>query len=158
MSTSTSREPRLRIGEVATHLGVTTRTIRYYEQLGLLGTPPDRQKGGHRSYSQADISRLEELIRLRDLLGLSLNELAALTEAEEARAMLRDRWHDSHTDVERLRIIKEATGHVRHQLDLVRARQQRLTEFATELESKLTSLAEREHDLTTRPPHGTQTR
>ena len=140
-------EPRLRIGEVAARVGVTARTIRYYEELGLLGPAAGRQKGGHRSYSEADVARLVELVRLRDLLGLSLDELAVLAEAEEERAALRDRWSGTENDAERLRIVEEALVHVRRQFDLVRARQERLAEFASELETKLESLEERRDEL-----------
>jgi DNA-binding transcriptional MerR regulator len=72
-----------RIGEVAEQTGVTTRTIRYYEELGLLGGS-ERKKGRHRLYCDSDIERLRELIRLRDLLGLSLDELKCLLVGEEA--------------------------------------------------------------------------
>ena len=60
----------LRIGEVAERVGVTPRTIRYYEELGLLGSGSEREKGSHRTYAESDVARLQELIRLRDLLGL----------------------------------------------------------------------------------------
>lgn len=133
-------EPRLRIGEVAARAGVTTRTIRYYEELGLLGGSAGRSKGVHRLYSDADVVRLQGLIRLRELLGLSLDELLSLAEAEEARAGLRDQWADDPSDEQRLRIVTEATRHVERQLELVRARQQRLAEFADELIEKLGSL------------------
>jgi MerR family transcriptional regulator, repressor of the yfmOP operon len=140
-------EPRLRIGEVASRVGITARTIRYYEELGLLGASSERQKGGHRFYSDSDVGRLTELVRLRDLLGLSLEELAVLTEAEDARAALRDRWSETASDAERLRIVEEALIHVGRQLELVRARSKRLAEFAAELEAKLESLNERQDDL-----------
>jgi DNA-binding transcriptional MerR regulator len=71
----------LRIGEVAEQVGVTPRTIRYYEERGLLDRE-DRPKGAHRVYDEADVARLRELLRLRDLLGLSLEELVELAEAE----------------------------------------------------------------------------
>ena len=113
---------RYRIGEVAERVGITTRTIRYYEELGLLGAGGARTKGAHRLYTEADITRLEELIRLRDLLGLSLEELVALAEAEEARAALRDQWAESASDSERARIVEAAIPLVERQLELVRAR------------------------------------
>ena len=100
MSTKT-QEPSYRIGEVAERVGVTTRTIRYYEELGLLGTAAARTKGTHRLYTEADIAHLEELIRLRDLLGLSLDELVGLAEfADELSAKLRS-LHDRQTELER---------------------------------------------------------
>jgi DNA-binding transcriptional MerR regulator len=115
-----TQERSYRIGEVAERVGVTTRTIRYYEELGLLGTAAARAKGAHRLYDDTDISRLEELIRLRDLLGLSLEELIALAEAEEARAALRDQWAESASDSERAEIVEAAIPLIERQLELVR--------------------------------------
>jgi len=140
-------ERSYRIGDVAERVGVTTRTIRYYEELGLLGTASSRTKGAHRLYTEADIARLEELIRLRDLLGLTLEELVALAEAEEARAALRNQWAESATDNERARIVEAAIPLVERQLELVRARQDRLSEFAGELSEKLRSLRNRQAEL-----------
>jgi DNA-binding transcriptional MerR regulator len=142
-----TQERTYRIGEVAERVGVTTRTIRYYEELGLLGTGAARTTGTHRLYTEADITRLEELIRLRDLLGLSLEELVALAEAEEARAALRDQWAESASDRERARVVNAAIPVVERQLELVRGRQQRLSEFAEELSQKLRSLHDRRAEL-----------
>ena len=130
----------LRIGEVAERVGVTPRAIRYYEELGLLGAPPARTKGSHRLYGEADVARLVELLRLRDLLGLSLEELTALAETGEARAALRDRWADTTSDDERARIVRQAIPLVERQLELVRARRRTLDEFADELGEKLHTL------------------
>jgi DNA-binding transcriptional MerR regulator len=132
-----AHDPVYRIGEVATRVGVTTRTIRYYEELGLLGCAGDRAKGAHRLYTEANVARLQELIRLRDLLGLSLDELVELAEAEDARAVLRNRWDEDPDDDERLRILETAVPLVERQLSLVRARQRTLAQFANELDEKL---------------------
>ena len=137
----------MRIGEVAERVGVTPRTIRYYEELGLLGGGGRRAKGAHRLYAEADVARLSELIRLRDLLGLSLEELVTLAEAEEARAALRDQWYGDPSDEERVAIVERATELVQQQLDLVRARRRTLDEFAGELEAKLASLRVRRRSL-----------
>ena len=146
MSTTAPERP-LRIGEVAAQVGVTTRTIRYYEELGLLPGGETRSKGAHRHYTEADVARLRELIRLRDLLGLSLDELVALADAEEARAALRDQWHGNPTEAERLAIVDRATELAQQQLELVAARRARLDEFARELESKLDQLRVRRREL-----------
>ena len=61
----------LRIGQVAELTGTTPRTIRYYEELGLLAPSSDREPGTHRVYEQADVDRLREVLRLRRVLGLS---------------------------------------------------------------------------------------
>ncbi|MDQ2715921.1 MAG: MerR family transcriptional regulator [Chloroflexota bacterium] len=68
----------LQIGEVATLLGISTKTIRYYQQIGLLATPR-RSQSGYRLYSAIDLLRLLRIKRLR-ALGLSLDRIkAALT-------------------------------------------------------------------------------
>jgi len=149
MTEAAAAERFYRIGEVAERLGITPRTIRYYEELGLFGSASTRPKGGHRLYGEADVTRLGELLRLRNLLGLSLEELTELAEAEEARATLRDRWSGTESDAERLRIVEAAIPHVERQLELVRTRQQTLDEFADELSARLESLHERRRELST---------
>ena len=66
-------EPTLRIGEVAERTGVTPRTIRYWEEIGLLGAGHERPEGKHRLYTEADLERISEIVRLRNLLGCRLN-------------------------------------------------------------------------------------
>ena len=140
-------EGALRIGEVADRVGVTTRTIRYYEERGLLGRESQREKGAHRLYGEADVVRLQELIRLRDLLGLSLEELVELAEAEEARAALRGQWEESATDEERAEIVEAAIPLVERQLELLTSRQETLAAFSAELKDKLARLRRRRRDL-----------
>jgi DNA-binding transcriptional MerR regulator len=141
------QERNYRIGEGAERVGVTTRTIRYYEELGLLGGSAFRSKGAHRLYGEADVTRLKELVRLRDLLGLTLEELVALAEVEEARQLLRGRWDDDPSDAERMKIVKAAIPLVERQLELVGTRQERLAEFSDELSDKLRRLRRRRSEL-----------
>ncbi len=140
-------EGALRIGEVAERVGVTTRTIRYYEERGLLGRESQRAKGAHRRYGEADVGRLQERIRRRDLLGLSLEELVELAEAEEARAALRGQWAESATDEERTQIVEAAIPLVERQLELLTSRQETLAAFADELKDKLARLKRRRRAL-----------
>jgi DNA-binding transcriptional MerR regulator len=138
---------RYRIGEVAELVGTTPRTIRYYEEVGLLAPPPEHEKGRHRTYDEADVRRLQELIRLRDLLGVSLDELGRLVEAEEARAVLRERWHHSDADADRRTILEQAVGHVTAQLALVRSRRAALDGLEAELAAKLERITARLREL-----------
>jgi DNA-binding transcriptional MerR regulator len=126
----------MRIGEIAEQTGTTARTIRYYEELGLLDDPGEREKGKHRSYTDADVERLTDLIRLRELLGISLEELKTIVEAEDARAALRREWQQGAEGGRRLEILEEALGHVGTQLELVRARKLALDELERELVTK----------------------
>ena len=65
---------RYKVGEVAARLGLTLRTLKYYEELGLV--TPERTDSGYRMYSEADVARLERIRRMR-ALGLSLGTIGA---------------------------------------------------------------------------------
>jgi DNA-binding transcriptional MerR regulator len=136
----------MRIGAVAEQAGTTPRTIRYYEELGLLGVG-ERAKGKHREYDQNDVARLLEITRLRDLLGLTLDELTKLVEAEDARAALRRRWHETESHAERRRIVEAALPHVETQLELVRKRRDELNRLEAELQDKKRTLLARRREL-----------
>jgi MerR family transcriptional regulator, repressor of the yfmOP operon len=124
----------LRIGEVAKLAGTTPRTIRYYEEIGLLPASSGREPGAHRSYAEADVERLTDLLRLKDLLGVSLEELKELVEAEDARAALRREWHGGVEDpVRRRQILEQSQTYTALQLDLVRRRRDEITKLETEL-------------------------
>ncbi len=68
----------VQIGALAKRLGITTRTIRYYEEIGLMG-PSIRQVGGTRLYCGEDIRRLKFILKLKDL-GINLKEMQELAE------------------------------------------------------------------------------
>jgi MerR family transcriptional regulator, repressor of the yfmOP operon len=139
----------LRIGEVADALGTTPRTIRYYEEIGLLPAADDREQGKHRVYTEADVERVREIMRLRDLLGLSLEEVSALLEAEDARAQLRREIRETEDPAEIKRILEEALGHIANQLELVRHRRRELEQLETELVTKRRSIHKRLGELDT---------
>ena len=131
-----SADPGLRIGDVARLAGTTPRTIRYYEEIGLLPEAEDRLQGKRRLYAQADVERLAELIRLRDLLGLSLDDLKRLVEAETARAGLRERWQHTDDPAEQRQILTQSLTHIADQLKLVRARRAELERLEGELTAR----------------------
>jgi DNA-binding transcriptional MerR regulator len=124
----------LRIGDVARLVGTTPRTIRYYEEIGLLPETPARPSGQHRLYSDAEVERLRELIRLKELLGVTLDELKTLLSAEEARAEVRAQLRRDDVGAERRReLLSEALGHLDRQLELVRHRAAELAKLEHEL-------------------------
>jgi DNA-binding transcriptional MerR regulator len=133
---TTTTEKPLRIGELAELTGTTPRTIRYYEEIGLLPGPDHREQGKHRSYNEADVERVREIIRLRDLLGLSLEELSKLLEAETARAEIRRKFRQTEDPDTQRRLLNESLGHIATQLELVRGRKRELEELERELVEK----------------------
>ncbi|HEY2631978.1 MAG TPA: MerR family transcriptional regulator [Solirubrobacteraceae bacterium] len=127
-------EQSLRIGDVAKLAGTTPRTIRYYEEIGLLPNAPTRPSGGHRLYTQEEVERLREVIRLKELLGVTLDELRDLLTAEEARAAVRAELQREDVHPERRReLLEEALGHIDLQLELVDHRASELAKLREEL-------------------------
>lgn len=71
---------KLRIGDVAELFDVTTKTLRHYEELGLL--QPDREENGYRLYGPEDVLHLQRIRQLQSL-GLSLKEVSRLLEHDD---------------------------------------------------------------------------
>jgi DNA-binding transcriptional MerR regulator len=129
-----SRGESLRIGDVARLVGTTPRTIRYYEEIGLLPETPARPAGQHRLYTHAEVERLSEVMRLKHLLGVSLEELKTLLTAEEARAEVRAQLQRDDVDASRRQeLLNVALGHIERQLELVRNRALELSKLEQEL-------------------------
>ncbi len=75
---TTTQEPLIQIGKLAKQLGITTRTIRYYEEIGLMG-PSKRSSGGARSYDRDEVLRIKFILKLKEL-GISLKEMQILAD------------------------------------------------------------------------------
>ena len=73
-----AQEDHQQIGELARSLGITTRTLRLYEELGLID-PPQRTEGGIRYYTKEDIRRIRFVLKVKEL-GLSLKQMQELAE------------------------------------------------------------------------------
>jgi DNA-binding transcriptional MerR regulator len=95
---ATQADPVLwRIGEVAKLTGVTTRTLRYWEELGLLH-PASRTDSGERLYAPADVRRVTRIRDLQELLGFSLDEVKAVLGTGDVDVL--DRVHSELKDAE----------------------------------------------------------
>jgi DNA-binding transcriptional MerR regulator len=136
VSAAAAPERPLRIGEVAELTGTTPRTIRYYEEIGLLPEAEDREHGKRRHYTADDVERLRELMSMKNLLGLSLDDLKRLMEAEAARAGLREQWQHTEDPAEQRTILEQSLVHLADQLKLVRARRAEIDRLESELVAK----------------------
>ena len=142
----------LKIGDVAKLAGTTPRTIRYYEEIGLLPGPGSREPGAHRTYDQSDVDRLTELLRLRTLLGVSLDGLKDLVEAEDDRAALRREWQEGVEDpVRRREILERLDRHAARQLELVRRRRDEIAALEAELLERRERIHARQTELNDEP-------
>jgi MerR family transcriptional regulator, repressor of the yfmOP operon len=126
----------MRIGALAKAAGTTVRTVRYYEEIGLLPAADERSAGAHREYGEEDVERLRELLRLKGLLGLSLEELREVMVGEDARAARRRAWHETSDPDDRRRILSEGLEYTDSLLELVRRRRAELESFEAELRER----------------------
>jgi DNA-binding transcriptional MerR regulator len=148
-------DPPLRIGDVARLAGTTPRTIRYYEEIGLLPEAPARPSGQHRLYSAAEVERLREVMRLKHLLGVSLEELKTLLTAEEARAEVRAQLRREDVDpLRRRELLSESLSHIERQLELVEHRAAELAKLKEELSQTRRRVRRHLRELETPIPAG----
>ena len=88
-----SCEGLLGIGAASAKAGVTERSLRYYQELGLI-CPSGQTKGGSRRYSQADLDRVARIRELQSVLGLNLEEIAGVLRNEDRSAEIRAHFWD----------------------------------------------------------------
>jgi len=144
---STAVQPRLlRIAEVADEVGLTTRAIRYYEELGLLA-PAARSDGAYRLYDADDVARLRTIKGLRDDAGFSLAEIGQLMEDEAARVRDRARFRATDDPVEQRRLTVSAVERADRQVALLEAKAARLAAMIDEARGRQARLRSRLADL-----------
>ena len=115
-TTPTTTPALLKIQEVAAETGLTPRSIRYYEEVGLL-EPAARSEGAYRLYDASDLERLRTIKELRDEAGFSLAQIGQLLEDEAARERNRERFRTSHDPTERRALINDARDRVERQIE-----------------------------------------
>ncbi|SCD98043.1 DNA-binding transcriptional regulator, MerR family [Streptomyces sp. BpilaLS-43] len=124
----------MQIGEVATRTELSLRTIRHYEDTGLV-TPSARSQGGFRLYTEADVARLMVIRRMKPL-GFSLDEMRGLLEATD-----RLDSGEELPEAEREALLDRVRGYERaaaEQTEKIRVQLARAEEFAAALRARLT--------------------
>ena len=103
----------MKIGELASATGLSTKTIRFYESEGLIPDPP-RFTSGYRSYAHSDVARLEFILKAKRL-GLSLDEIKGILKLHDrseptcvhVRSLLQDKVAQIDTVIQDLLGFKE---------------------------------------------------
>ena len=131
-----SDEPFLQIGEVADRTGVTQRTLRFYEERGLL-KPPVRMEGGFRLYSEDDVARVEQIRRMQNLLGLSLADIKEMVEAEELKEELRASYRPDRTIEEQIQRVAQRIEVTKRQRAIIGTKMDAMLEMKNDLDEKL---------------------
>ena len=121
-----------KIGEIAKLTNSTTRTIRYYEGLGLLGTRDNRSQGQLRLFENGDIERLKKIQMLKDL-GLTLEEIGQVIELY---------FTDGQVLKGKRRVIEILNGHIATAEEKIKELNLFITESITNI-AKLESIIKR---------------
>jgi len=140
----------MRIGTVAERLGVSTRTLRYYEELGLV-TPSDRSAGGARRYREADFARVARIRELQAVLGFNLDEIREVLHADDRRAELRQEFFAGTTKKRSIEIVGEASRMNARLQEQVLAKIAVLQAYQAELENDAKAIAGRAKELGVKP-------
>ena len=135
-----------RIGETAQRAGVSERTLRYYEELGLVA-PAEHSPGGNRRYGDAEVARVRRIRELQELMGLNLDEIRTVVCSEDRFESLRARWQASEDPVDRREILDEAISVATPLRERVDAKRTQLSAFLDELDRKLARYHELMNEL-----------
>ena len=124
------------IEQVAARTDLTKRTLRYYEEVGLL-PPTGRTEGNYRRYSEEDIQRLDRIKKLRDLLGFSLADIRKLLDAEDERGQIKVAYQHETEASAKIAQLDRADELIRGQLHLIEQKMEGLEQMRSGLLAKL---------------------
>jgi DNA-binding transcriptional MerR regulator len=134
--TASQSQPCYTIEQVATRTNLTKRTLRYYEEVGLL-PPTNRTDGNYRRYSEADVQHILRIKELRDLLGFSLNEIRILVEAEEERGLIKEAYRQETEAATKIAQLDRADELIHRQIQLIEQKLSGLTQMRDTLLQRL---------------------
>jgi MerR family transcriptional regulator, repressor of the yfmOP operon len=142
---------RLPIGEAARELGVTTRTLRYWEEMGLVA-PAAHSAGGERLYGTGELERLAHIRDLQKLAGLSLGDIRAVLQTEETLDSIRVAYRADPSIGSRRKLTKQAVDATQLLLDRIDRRLEHLQTFRSQLADKLARRQQHVEDLVSSEP------
>ena len=138
------------IEQVATRTGLTKRTLRYYEEVGLL-PPTGRTEGNYRLYSEDDVQHLERIKRLRDLLGFSLAEIREILDAEDERGQIKVAYRQETEAAAKVAQLDRADELIQRQLQLIEQKIDGLEQMRASLLAKLERHKRNREELLKKP-------
>jgi MerR family transcriptional regulator, repressor of the yfmOP operon len=136
----------LRIGELATRAGVTTRTLRYWGEIGLI-KPTRRLGSGERVYSSEELERVIHIREIQELLGLTLAEIQIVLESEDAIERIRKARRASATTARRLELLDNAIESHARLIEKIDDRLSRIATFRHEWVQRIERMKVRTSEL-----------
>ncbi|MGH9071306.1 MAG: MerR family transcriptional regulator [Acidimicrobiales bacterium] len=127
-------DPQLSIGQVAQRLGISDRTLRYYEEVGLI-TPGGHSPGGCRRYCAQDIERVAHIRELQEVMGYSLEEIQRILSARNQLDTIGTARASVSASEDQHQLLEEAFETLELFRTRVRAKLERLERISAELEA-----------------------
>lgn len=124
------------VEEVVKQLGVTPRTLHYYEEVGLV-KPAARTVGGHRLYNEVSVEKLRRILRLKDSLGYSLQEIKAVLDREEVLDELKASWHGDISSAQKHQLLEESARLLQEVIENIDGKLNRLQAIRSGFEERL---------------------
>lgn len=122
---------------VVQRLGVTPRTLHYYEELGLI-PQVRRTSGGHRLYDEATVERIEKILRMKETLGYSLQEIKELMHIDEMLDEQRRHFGESDTQEAREEVLQASARILDELVQRINQKIGRLTLMRDSYQERLT--------------------
>lgn len=126
-------EALLPIGKVAEQVGVSERTLRYYEEIGLL-TPAGHSPGRCRRYTQAEVARVNHIRELQEVMGYNLEEIATILGARDRLERVAEECRSGQDRARQAQLVDEALATLEESRARVRAKADRLQRILAQVD------------------------
>lgn len=124
-----------KIDDVAKECGLTKRSIRYYEEIGLL-FPPERSEGGFRLYSDKHIERLKQIMNVRDVLGFTLQEVQEYISIDMAFEEHRQQYRELFDENQKREKLIEVERILSQQLEMIDQKLKKMSDIRNDMDKK----------------------
>ena len=120
-----------KIDEVTKQVGLTKRTLRYSEEIGLIH-PPERSEGNIRLYTDEDIARIKRIVEAKEVLGITLQEMQHFLSLKERMEQRRNSENPRDREV-----IQEIKDMLEKQVQTLDEKMEQMQRVKAELEDSL---------------------
>ncbi|WP_164779699.1 MerR family transcriptional regulator [Paenibacillus kobensis] len=127
---------RYSVDVVCERYGITARTLHYYEEIGLLHDVP-RTEGGHRYYDERIVQQLEQIIRLKEVLGISLQEVKVIMELESKLEQIRGAYRQESSAEEKTKFLDQGAAELQRFIDQIDSRLDKLNQLRQGFQQRL---------------------
>jgi MerR family transcriptional regulator, repressor of the yfmOP operon len=138
-------DTRYSVDEVTQMLQVTPRTLHYYEEVGLI-TGVQRTEGGHRFYDKPTLERLRHILRLKNVAGVSLQEISDILAAEHNLEELRVLYRGNNSEDEKAQILDHGSDLLQKLLGTLEEKIDKLTQLRDTYKERLDNVERLKRD------------